>query len=594
MRFPVASAPQVWAEVARRVKAQPAARALFWVAVVLLAVGALSTLVVPVLLGSLVDVVTGVQADVVKQLWLRGAGVVLAAVVGAASNAAGFYCIARVAERAIAALRVDMVGTALRLPAHRVEEAGSGDLVSRSTDDVAELSASVNQAFPDMTSAIFLLAGTAVMLVSLDWCYLAVVVVGAVAYWFVFRAYLRKAPPRYAAERASLAERARRMLEGIQGRDTVHAFSMEDQVTNHVNEASLDVVRHGYSARRTMMTAQVRNTIIEAAMLTAGLLISFYAVRASAMSIGTVTGAMLILFRLRRPIMGVMHTLDTVNSGYASLARIVGVIANPPATIPDAGAPQPRGLIELRDTWFRYESTADWAVRGLNLTVQPGCKVAIVGASGAGKSTVAALVAGLREPTAGQVLIDAIPVASLSDAERASRLALVSQEVHVFSGTLRDDLLIAAPEATDADLEHALNEVGAAWYHNLIDGLDTVVGVHGHQLDPVAAQQLALARVLLVDPAVVIMDEATAEGGSVGADALDRAARRVAAGRSSIVIAHRLDQAVDADEIVVMGNGAIKERGTHEELVSAQGSYAALWEAWAHGRDYFTGNAERK
>ena len=210
--------------------------------------------------------------------------------------------------------------------------------------------------------------------------------------------------------------------------------------------------------------------------------------------------------------------------------------------------------------------------------------MAIVGASGAGKTTLAALAAGLRVPDSGEILVDATEVARLSDRERAGRLAMISQDVYVFSGTLRDDLTLARPDASDEELLAALRTVQADWMDSLADGLDTVVGARGQQLDPVQAQQLALARVLLADPALVIMDEATAEAGSVGAEQLEAGAAAVTAGRTAVIVAHRLDQAVSAEQVVVMDQGRVIEQGTHAELVARDGRYTELWNAWSSGR----------
>lgn len=164
--------------------------------------------------------------------------------------------------------------------------------------------------------------------------------------------------------------------------------------------------------------------------------------------------------------MGLMRVLDTVQSGYASLARIVGVVIDPPAPVPDSGAPRGDGSVDMRNISFRYGDSS-WAVEGLNLAIKPGETVALVGASGAGKSTVAALLAGLRVPDEGTVLVDGVEVALLSDAERIQRLALVSQEVHVFSGSLREDLALAAPQATDEEMVQTLRQVQADWFFDL-------------------------------------------------------------------------------------------------------------------------------
>ncbi|MBS5998136.1 ABC transporter ATP-binding protein, partial [Corynebacterium sp.] len=547
-------------------------------ALALLTAGAGSNVAIPILLGKIVDAVI-TQGTIVP----IGISLVLVTAVSALFSAAGFYVLSRQSERVISALREDMVSTALRLPTHRVEEAGTGDLVSRSTDDVAELSAAVTETVPVLAKSAFAIATTGVALLSLNWQYL--LVVGAVAPLYVFaaRQYLQRAPQRYTDERAAMAERARRLLEAIRGRKTVRAFGMEDQMHVGIERASAQVVDKGYAARRTMMVLQLWMTVIELVMLVCGLLISFWVVQAGALTVGSVTAAMLLLIRLRGPLMGLMRVIDTVQSGYASLSRIVGVVMDPPRAVPDLGAPAPGGVAELKEVSFSYDD-GGWAVQDVNLKLPAGHTVALVGASGAGKTTVAALLAGLRVPAAGTVLVDGVEVSALSDSERVARLAMISQEVHVFSGTLREDLSLAAPQASDAQMEDALQRVGAQWYARLEEGLDAVIGARGIHLAPVAAQQLALARILLLDPKIVIMDEATAEAGSVGAEALEEAAAEVTRRRTALIVAHRLDQAARADSIAVMDNGRVVEQGSHHELLDYGGRYKQLWTAWQKGR----------
>ncbi|MDK4336570.1 ABC transporter ATP-binding protein [Corynebacterium accolens] len=578
MRFPTATWPQVRKVVAQQLSAIPHARRRALIAVVFLIAGAAANVTIPILLGKIVDAVTTGAS-----IALLGVLLIAVAAVSAALSAAGFYVLSQLTERVIASLREDMVSTALGLPTHRVEDAGTGDLVSRSTDDVAELSAAVTETVPVLAKSIFAIASTAVALLTVDWQYLVVILAVTPLYFFAGRYYLRRAPDRYAAERAAMADRARRLLEAIHGRDTVRAFRMENTMHDRIGAASTRVVEEGYNARRTMMVLQAHLTGIELVLLASGLTVSFWVVQANALTVGAVTAAMLLLIRLRGPLMGLMRVLDTVQSGYASLARIVGVVIDPPAPVPDSGAPRGDGSVDMRDISFRYSDNS-WAVEGLNLAIKPGETVALVGASGAGKSTVAALLAGLRVPDQGTVLVDGVEVALLSDAERIQRLALVSQEVHVFSGSLREDLALAAPQATDAEMVKALRQVQADWFFDLEAGLDTIVGAQGMPLDPVAAQQLALARIVLLDPRIIILDEATAEAGSVGAESLEDAAETVMEGRTALVVAHRLDQASRADAIVVMDNGRVVEQGSHLELLNYGGRYKQLWAAWQKGR----------
>ncbi|ALC05804.1 ABC-type multidrug/protein/lipid transport system, ATPase component [Corynebacterium deserti GIMN1.010] len=581
LRFPLATLSQVRREVARQIKRIPQAKWWFLVALVLLSAGAYASVLVPQILGRIVDLVSR-QAAMMDFVNISVVLIVVA-IIGAVLSAAGFYVVSRISERVIANLREDMVGTALGLPTHQVEDAGSGDLVSRSTDDVAELSAAVTETVPILSSSLFTIAATTIALFSLDWQFLLIPVIVAPVYYLAARHYLGKAPKRYAEERAAMAERARKVLEAIRGRATVRAFSIEKTMHDAIDQASWSVVVKGIRARTTMIILNVWMLCAEFLMLAIALLIGYRLVADSALTIGAVTGAVLMIIRLRGPMNMFMRVLDTVQSGYASLARIVGVVADPPRPVPDSGVAAPVGKAELRGVSFSYGD--NWAVRDINITINPGETVAMVGASGAGKTTVAALLAGLRVPDRGEVLVDDFPVSHLSDRERIARLAMISQEVHVFSGTLRQDLTLAKPDATDDELHAALRAVKAdQWLANSPDGLDTVVGARGIQVEPVIAQQLALARVLLLNPAIVIMDEATAEAGSAGASALEEAANVVTKNRSALVVAHRLDQASTADQILVMDKGAVVEKGTHQELLNLGGIYHRLWTAWSSGR----------
>lgn len=209
-------------------------------------------------------------------------------------------------------------------------------------------------------------------------------------------------------------------------------------------------------------------------------------------------------------------------------------------------------------------------LQDIALRLAPGERVALVGASGAGKSTLASITAGIIAPADGSVCLRGVPLAHLGEHRVRREIALISQEVHVFAGPLRDDLRLADPDATDAEMTAALDLVGAtAWLRTLPDGLATSVGEGGRHLTAAQAQQLALARLVLADPFVAILDEATAEAGSAGARDLDRAAAAATEGRTTLIVAHRLSQAATADRVVVLEHGRVAEQGTHDQLLEA-------------------------
>ena len=215
-------------------------------------------------------------------------------------------------------------------------------------------------------------------------------------------------------------------------------------------------------------------------------------------------------------------------------------------------------------------------LHGVDLDVAPGERLAVVGASGAGKTTLGSIVAGVHTPRDGEVRIGGVPLTDLDQIR--NHVVVVTQEVHLFAGTVADNLRLARPDASDDTLRDALGQIGLS-----VD-LDTMVGDGADEVSATLAQQLALARLVLADPAVVVLDEATAEAGSAGARVLEDAAERALRGRTAIVIAHRLTQAAAADRIAVMDKGRVVEVGRHADLVASGGPYAALWSAWSGAR----------
>jgi ATP-binding cassette subfamily C protein len=308
--------------------------------------------------------------------------------------------------------------------------------------------------------------------------------------------------------------------------------------------------------------------------LTTILVAGFWFVRSGWVTVVETAATAVLFHRLFNPIGMILFTFDEIQEAGASLARLVGV-----GTLPVAPAGEVRldkADLALDNVCFAYDERVP-VLRDITLRVEPGERVALVGSTGAGKTTVASIAAGILRPQCGTASAGGVPVDELAPGV----IAVISQETHVFAGPLLEDVRLARPTASFQEVREALATVGAlGWASALPDGLRTPVGEGGHPLTAAQGQQLALARLVLLDPAVAILDEATAEAGSAGARALEESALAATRGRTTLLVAHRLTQAASADRIVVLEHGTVLEEGTHEQLAAAGGRYAELWAAW--------------
>ncbi|MFE5570512.1 ABC transporter ATP-binding protein [Amycolatopsis japonica] len=532
------------------------------------------------LLGHIVDLV--IEKRPATELATPVVALVLVAVAQAIATALGVSLTAKLGETLLAELRERFVDRALGLPLEQIERAGSGDLTARVTNDVTVVARAVREALPELGRSVLTIVLTLGALAVLDWRFLLAALLAAPIQLHTVRWYVRNAVPLYAKQRIATGSQQQQLLDTIGGAKTVRAFRLADAHVERVrqrSEGAMDLMLRGV---RLMTKFFARLNLAEFIGLSAVLAAGFLLVGADAVTVGAATAAALYFHSLFGPINTALALVDDAQAAAASLARLIGVADLPAPREPERPARPVDASVKAAGISHSYVDGHP-VLRDVDLDLSPGERVALVGASGAGKTTLAKLIAGIHTPAAGTISVGGVPLDELGPSATRRAVALISQEVHVFAGSLADDLRLARPDASDADLVAALEKVGARGWAEAL-GLATVVGEGGHRLTVTQAQQLALARLVLADPPIAILDEATAEAGSAGAKTLEAAAAAALEGRTGLVVAHRLTQAAASDRVVVLDAGVIVESGTHDELVATGGQYATLWAAWSDNR----------
>ncbi len=494
------------------------------------------------------------------------------------------YLVSWIGQGFVRDLRVRLFSHLQRLSMSFYDKENSGRLLSRMSADTQAVTDLLSNAFLLVTQSILLLAGTIVILLILSW-QLSVVslvimpplVIGTA----IFRRYSERA---YDVVRDRIADVLVHMQESFAGMRVVKAFGRERHNVarfGEINEAN-------YEANlRTVRISAVYIPFVEwLAGLGVGIILYFggRGVFGAEISVGTVAAFIFYLNFIFQPIQQLSQFYDMLLAGTAALNKIFALLAVEPAVQqprhPRALPASTEGRVEFDHVTFGYDP-ANPVLHNVSLAIPPGQRIALVGATGAGKSTIARLTMRFYDPTNGRVLLDGIDLCEVSRADLRRAIAMVPQEGFLFSGTIRENILFGRPDATEEDVRAACRRLGIeSVIEALPEAYETYVSYRGSRLSAGEKQLVSLARAFLADPAVLILDEATSSL-DPGTEALvERAVRRLLAERTSIVVAHRLSTAEHADRVLLVDDGRVLEDGHHDELVARDGPYARLYRQW--------------
>jgi ATP-binding cassette, subfamily B, bacterial len=526
----------------------------------------------------------GIRKEDLHALSLIVIAFLIAGIANWAASYAQTYFTGWTGERILADLRTKLFRHLQRLSLGFYERNRAGVIISRLTNDVEALDQLVTDGVTTLVQATLTLVGTVIVLFFLDWR-LALATLTIIPPLTLATIWFRTRSARaYRAVRERLGLVTATLAEDIAGIRVVQGFTREraslrrfHEINSHYRSANQEtVILNGLYFPFVDLLATVSTVVV----LGYGGHLYFQ----GSVSLGTLFAFMLYISNFFDPIQQLSQLYNTFLSATAALDKIMDVMDEPPEVLDRTGArelPEVQGRVQFDDVKFGYGKGPE-VLHGLSLDVAPGTTVALVGHTGAGKSTIAKLLARFYDPLGGRITIDGIDLRDVTQRSLRRQLGVVPQEGFLFAGTVTENIAFGKPEATPEEVIQAAQTVGAhEFILRLEDGYETQLQERGTRLSLGQRQLVALARALLADPRILILDEATSSVDIGTERKIERALRLLLAGRTAFIIAHRLSTIRDADLIVVLQNGEIVEQGTHDELLSRQGLYTSLYGDWA-------------
>ncbi|TWG04017.1 ABC-type multidrug transport system fused ATPase/permease subunit [Streptomyces brevispora] len=547
-------------------------------AIVLVHAGAtVCALIPPLVLGEIIDKVSAHQELSLLQ-WATVIAVAL--LVGAVLEFTAAKWSFVLGERVFSLLRMQFLTGLLAMPLRRVERADAGEILSRSTSDMDALQEVTRTGLPEtivgsVTTAMTLGCAFVINPLLALGC-----LVGFPPMILATRWYVRRSEKVYGDELEARAAVSSQVTESVRGHEVIETLKLEKV---RKSSASRVVARAAETARGPIRLEQRAFPVIQVGYHLPLLVVvgwGAWLVRGGSAEVGQVAAIALYMRAILSPLDDLIYWFGEAQPARAALGRILGVVgdsAAPEHVVPKGRTPlEQHEALSVRQLSFGYVDGTN-VLNDIDLTVRTGERVCVVGASGAGKTTLALLLAGILTPTSGSI---GVAGAGGSDDTRLD-VVLMTQEDHVFGGTIADNLTLARSDASEAAVRHALEAVGAdGWVTSMDDGLQTRLGADAHTLTPAQARQLSLARLVLMQPRALILDEATAGLSEEESKQFAMLLPTVLQDTTVIQIAHDLWAAQNSDQVVVMDDGSIVERGSHTELLASDGVYTQLWNSW--------------